>query len=143
MKIACIGGGPGGLYFAISMKLKNPEIDIDVIERNRANDTFGWGVVLSDDASEYAKDYDVVVASDGLNSKTRLKFKDIFKADIDERKCPFIWLGTNQKFDDAFTFIFEKTKYGWIWAHAYQFDSNTATFIVECSQKTFDAFGFS
>ncbi|NSW74510.1 hypothetical protein CL636_001785, partial [bacterium] len=48
MKIACIGGGPGGLYFAISMKLKNPEIDIDVIERNRANDTFGWGVVLSD-----------------------------------------------------------------------------------------------
>ena len=216
MKIACIGGGPGGLYFAISMKLKNPEIDIDVIERNKANDTFGWGVVLSDetldnlekndpisakeirsnfaywddialfykdkklkssghgfcgigrktlliilqkrarelgvnlkfesevnDASEYTKDYDVVVASDGLNSKTRLKFKDIFRADIDERKCPFIWLGTNQKFDDAFTFIFEKTKYGWIWAHAYQFDSNTATFIVECSQKTFDAFGFA
>tara|TARA_Y100001934_G_C12343791_1_gene771683 strand:+ start:17 stop:2257 length:2241 start_codon:yes stop_codon:yes gene_type:complete len=198
------------------MKLKNSEIDIDVIERNKANDTFGWGVVLSDetldnlekndpisakeirsnfaywddialfykdkklkssghgfcgigrktlliilqkrarelgvnlkfesevnDASEYTKDYDVVVASDGLNSKTRLKFKDIFKADIDERKCPFIWLGTNQKFDDAFTFIFEKTKYGWIWAHAYQFDSNTATFIVECSQKTFDAFGFA
>ena len=39
--------------------------------------------------------------------------------------------------------IFEKTKYGWIWAHAYQFDANTATFIVECSQSTFDKFGFS
>ena len=36
MKIACVGGGPGGLYFAISMKLKNPEIDITVIERNKA-----------------------------------------------------------------------------------------------------------
>ena len=31
----------------------------------------------------------------------------------------------------------------WIWAHAYQFDTNTATFIVECSQRTFDKFGFS
>ena len=71
------------------------------------------------------------------------QYKDIFKADVDTRKCPFIWLGTNQKFDDAFTFIFEKTKYGWIWAHAYQFDANTATFIVECSQSTFDKFGFS
>ena len=93
--------------------------------------------------SEYKKDYDVVVASDGLNSKTRYEYRDIFKADIDTRKCPFIWLGTNQKFDDAFTFIFEKTKNGWIWAHAYQFDTNTATFIVECSQRTFDKFGFS
>ena len=40
-------------------------------------------------------------------------------------------------------FIFEKTINGWIWAHAYQFDTNTATFIVECSQRTFDKFGFS
>ena len=216
MKIACIGGGPGGLYFAISMKLKKPEADISVIERNKAADTFGWGVVLSDETldnlnnndpvsaekirsnfaywddiaviykdkklkssghgfcgigrkklliilqdrarelgvnlkfeaevgniSEYKNNYDIVIASDGLNSKTRNEYKGIFKADVDTRKCPFIWLGTNQKFDDAFTFIFEKTKYGWIWAHAYQFDSNTATFIVECSQSTFDKFGFS
>ncbi|MBO28066.1 MAG: oxidoreductase, partial [Rhodobacteraceae bacterium] len=48
----------------------------------------------------------------------------------------------HQKFDDAFTFIFEKTEKGWIWVHAYQFDKDTATFIVECSQKTFDAYGF-
>ncbi len=52
MKIACLGGGPAGLYFAISMKLRDPAHDITVIERNRADDTFGWGVVLSDDALE-------------------------------------------------------------------------------------------
>ncbi len=50
MRIACLGGGPAGLYFAISMKLRDPAHEVVVIERNRANDTFGWGVVLSDDA---------------------------------------------------------------------------------------------
>ena len=50
MRIACLGGGPAGLYFAISMKLRDPAHDVTVVERNRANDTFGWGVVLSDDA---------------------------------------------------------------------------------------------
>ena len=49
MKIACLGGGPAGLYFAISMKLRDPEHDITVIERNKADDTFGWGVVLSNE----------------------------------------------------------------------------------------------
>ncbi len=52
MRVACLGGGPAGLYFAISMKLRDPAHDIAVIERNKANDTFGWGVVLSDDALE-------------------------------------------------------------------------------------------
>ncbi|TLP67172.1 bifunctional salicylyl-CoA 5-hydroxylase/oxidoreductase [Parasedimentitalea maritima] len=50
MKIACLGGGPAGLYFAISMKLRQPDTEVTVIERNKPNDTFGWGVVLSDDA---------------------------------------------------------------------------------------------
>ena len=64
----------------------------------------------------------------------RATFADVFKPDIDVRKCKFVWLGTRQKFDDAFTFIFEKTEHGWMWAHAYQFDrrrrpssSNAAT----------------
>jgi anthraniloyl-CoA monooxygenase len=48
MKIACVGGGPAGLYFAISMKLRDPSHDITIFERNRAGDTFGWGVVFSD-----------------------------------------------------------------------------------------------
>ncbi|MDO5604052.1 MAG: bifunctional salicylyl-CoA 5-hydroxylase/oxidoreductase [Paracoccus sp. (in: a-proteobacteria)] len=50
MKILCLGGGPAGLYFAISMKLRDPGHQITVLERNKPNDTFGWGVVLSDDA---------------------------------------------------------------------------------------------
>ncbi len=48
MRIICIGGGPGGLYFALLMKKANPAHQITVIERNRPNDTFGWGVVFSD-----------------------------------------------------------------------------------------------
>jgi anthraniloyl-CoA monooxygenase len=48
MRIACLGGGPAGLYFAISMKLRDPAHEIDLYERNRADDTFGWGVVFSD-----------------------------------------------------------------------------------------------
>ena len=50
MRIACLGGGPAGLYFAISMKLRDKGHDVVVFERNRADDTFGWGVVLSDEA---------------------------------------------------------------------------------------------
>ena len=197
------------------MKLRNPSAEVVVFERNRADDTFGWGVVLSDEtlenlakndatsaaairkhfaywddvalihkgkttvssghgfcgigrkrlllllqararelgvdlrfeteveaASAYMNDFDVVVAADGLNSKTRMEFSDVFQPDIDTRLCQFTWLGTHQKFDDAFTFIFEETDKGWVWAHAYQFDDDTATFIVECSQDTFDAYGF-
>ncbi len=48
MKIACLGGGPAGLYFAILMKKAYPAAQIDVIERNRPDDTFGFGVVFSD-----------------------------------------------------------------------------------------------
>ena len=49
MKITSIGGGPAGLYFAILMKKQDPGHDITVVERNRPYDTFGWGVVLSDE----------------------------------------------------------------------------------------------
>ncbi len=52
MRIACLGGGPAGLYFAISMKLRDPRHDIDLFERNRPDDTFGWGVVFSDQTVE-------------------------------------------------------------------------------------------
>ncbi|MRW86279.1 bifunctional salicylyl-CoA 5-hydroxylase/oxidoreductase [Pseudoduganella sp. FT26W] len=48
MKIVCIGGGPAGLYFALLMKKQNPAHQITVVERNRPYDTFGWGVVFSD-----------------------------------------------------------------------------------------------
>ncbi len=48
MRILCLGGGPAGLYFALLMKLQNPAHVVTVVERNRPFDTFGWGVVLSD-----------------------------------------------------------------------------------------------
>ena len=215
MKVAVLGGGPAGLYFAISMKLRDAAHDVTVFERNRPDDTFGWGVVLSeetlenlaandpksasairahfaywddiavyyrgtktvstghgfcgigrmrllnllqeragelgvdiryqteiDDPRPFMADYDVVVAADGLNSKARGTFAEVFKPDIDVRRCKFVWLGTKQKFDDAFAFIFEETEHGWVWAHAYQFDDSTATFIVECAPETWEKFGF-
>jgi len=49
MRIAVAGGGPAGLYFAISMKLRDARHDVTVFERDRADDTFGWGVVLSEE----------------------------------------------------------------------------------------------
>ncbi len=50
MRIACIGAGPAGLYFAIAMKRHDPGHEVTVHERNRSGDTFGWGVVFSDQA---------------------------------------------------------------------------------------------
>ena len=52
MRIACLGGGPAGLYFAISMKLRDGAHHVDLFERNRSDDTFGWGVVFSDQTVE-------------------------------------------------------------------------------------------
>ena len=70
MKIACVGGGPTGLYFAILMKLQDPSHDITVLERNRPNDTFGWGVVFSDQTLERMAKADPVTGrqiADDLN----------------------------------------------------------------------------
>ncbi len=48
MKIVSIGGGPAGLYLGILMKLSSHKHQVTVIERNRPDDTFGFGVVFSD-----------------------------------------------------------------------------------------------
>lgn len=205
MNILCIGGGPAGLYFALLMKKQNPAHNITVVERNLPYDTFGWGVVFSDQtlgnlvqadeptakailqafnhwddidvhfkgqvvtsgghgfcgigrkrllnilqqrceelgvqlvfetdvsddqalALEY--DADLVIASDGLNSRIRSRYENSFQPDIDTRQCRFVWLGTKKLFP-AFTFAFEETEFGWFQAHAYQYDGDTATFIVE------------
>ncbi|MFZ6748294.1 bifunctional salicylyl-CoA 5-hydroxylase/oxidoreductase [Undibacterium sp. Ren11W] len=209
MNILCIGGGPAGLYFGLLMKQQNPEHQITVIERNRSYDTFGWGVVFSDqtlgnllkadeqsarsilqafnhwddidihfkgqvvssgghgfcgigrkrllnilqercealgvnlvfeteaeDDQALALQYnaDLVIASDGLNSRIRSRYQNTFEPDIDTRKCRFIWLGTKKLFS-AFTFAFEETPFGWFQAHAYQYDGDTATFIIETPEQ--------
>jgi len=48
MRIAVIGGGPGGLYFALLVKRDFPAVEVELFERNRPDDTFGFGVVFSD-----------------------------------------------------------------------------------------------
>ena len=58
MRIVCLGGGPAGLYFSILAKKANPSWDITVVERNRPDDTFGWGVVFSDKTMDGFKDVD-------------------------------------------------------------------------------------
>ncbi|WP_404478202.1 bifunctional salicylyl-CoA 5-hydroxylase/oxidoreductase [Novosphingobium sp. BL-52-GroH] len=63
MRIACLGGGPAGIYFAISMKLRDSAHDIHVFERNRSGDTFGWGVVFSDQTLENLSANDPVSAA--------------------------------------------------------------------------------
>ena len=214
MKIACIGGGPAGLYFAISMKLRDSGHEIEIFERNAPGVTFGWGVVFSDltvdninrndpvsgqtITQEFAhwddiavhihgetitsgghgfigigrkrlleilqnrarelgvalhfnaecdpadpkwRDYDLVIASDGANSRFRDANPEAFGVDVDVRKNRFVWLGTSKVFD-AFTFAFEETEHGWIWAHAYRFAPDCSTFIVECSEETWTASGF-
>ncbi|MBL7885380.1 MAG: bifunctional salicylyl-CoA 5-hydroxylase/oxidoreductase [Flavobacterium sp.] len=83
MKIAVIGGGPGGLYFSILTKKAMPHCQIDVYERNKPDDSFGFGVVFSDETlgeflkrdmqsyelirSEFAYWDDIIVARDGQN----------------------------------------------------------------------------
>ena len=52
MKIICIGGGPGGLFFSILMKKADPSHDVTVIEQNPRGNTFGWGIVFSDGTME-------------------------------------------------------------------------------------------
>jgi anthraniloyl-CoA monooxygenase len=59
MKTAIIGGGPAGLYFAILLKKLRPESDITVYERNRADETFGFGVVFSDATLDNFEKFDL------------------------------------------------------------------------------------
>jgi anthraniloyl-CoA monooxygenase len=85
-------------------------------------------------------DADLVVASDGVNSRVRMRHAQVFQPDVDVRKCRFIWLGTQQKFP-AFTFAFERTQHGWFQIHAYQFSRDLSTVIVETREETWLAHG--
>ncbi len=215
MRILCIGGGPAGLYFALLAKKEDPRHTIRVVERNRPYDTFGWGVVFSDntlgnleaadpetareiagafnhwddidvhfkgrtitsgghgfcgigrkrllnilqrrcealgvelvfetdvaDDEAAAREFgaDLVIASDGINSRIRARYTASFAPDADVRRCRFVWLGTRKPFK-AFTFAFAPTEYGWFQAHAYQYDGETSTFIVETPEEVWQNAG--
>jgi anthraniloyl-CoA monooxygenase len=85
-------------------------------------------------------DADLVIASDGVNSRIRNNHPEEFQPDILVRPNRYIWLGTDKSYD-AFTFDFRKTEHGWFQAHIYKFDENTSTFIVETTEDTFQAHG--
>ena len=85
-------------------------------------------------------DADLIIASDGINSRIRTLHQDAFQPELVVRPNRFIWLGTHKQYD-AFTFIFEKTQHGWFQAHVYKFDENTTTFIVECPEHVWLAHG--
>jgi anthraniloyl-CoA monooxygenase len=85
-------------------------------------------------------DADLIVASDGLNSRIRQRHAEAFEPDLVTRPNRYIWLGT-RKLYDAFTFDFRKTEHGWFQAHIYKFDAETSTFIVETTEEAFRAHG--
>ncbi|MGH6807363.1 MAG: lycopene cyclase family protein, partial [Ensifer adhaerens] len=192
MRIAVVGGGPAGLYFALLMKRDWPELDVTVFERNQPDDTFGFGVVFSDqtldtfkaadpesygaivdnfaywddieirfkdtlhrvsgngfcgcsrrsllmlvqercrqlgvtlkfgedvaDVEALKRDFDLVVAADGINSRIREGWRERFRPQVDLRPNKFTWMGSTRPFD-AFTFFFKETAHGLFIAHCYQ-----------------------
>jgi anthraniloyl-CoA monooxygenase len=58
MKITIVGGGPAGLYFALLMKKRDPASAVSIIERDGPDDTFGWGIVFSDQTFDYLRESD-------------------------------------------------------------------------------------
>ena len=209
MKVNIIGGGPAGLYFAILMKKAWPQTLITVFERNKPDDTFGFGVVFSDQTLEAFESYDretyrqivghfaywddieihfrgtthriggngfcgtsrtmllkilsrrahslgidikygseadpgktttrgadLVVAADGINSRTREAFKDKFKPTIELRPNYFAWMGSKRPMD-AFNFFFKETDHGIFIAHCYQYQPGHSTWVMETDPETF------
>ena len=68
MKVNIIGGGPAGLYFAILLKQQNPAHVISVFERDGPDDTFGWGIVFSDQTFAYLAEKDLPSYQNIINS---------------------------------------------------------------------------
>ena len=213
MKIAVVGGGPGGLYFALLTRKARPDWEITVFEQNRADDTFGFGVVFSDETlgeflsrdpqsyqricaafaywddiiirykgeearcagngfagcsrialleilhercrevgvelkfqtsiedPEQLAGYDLIVASDGVNSRWRERFKDAFTPTVKMNRNRFAWMGSTRPLD-AFTYFFKETPHGVICAHTYQYQAGASTWIFEMGPETWAAHGF-
>ena len=213
MNVHVVGGGPAGLYFAILMKKAWPHTRITVFERNKPDDTFGFGVVFSDQTLEAFESYDretyrqivghfaywddieihfrgsthriggngfcgtsramllkilgrrahslgidikygseadpdkmtirgadLVVAADGINSRTRELFKDRFKPSIELRPNHFCWMGSDRPMD-AFNFFFRETQHGIFIAHCYQYQPGRSTWVMETDPETFKRAG--
>ncbi|MGW8356167.1 bifunctional salicylyl-CoA 5-hydroxylase/oxidoreductase [Streptomyces wedmorensis] len=213
-RIAVIGGGPGGLYAAALLKRLDPGREVTVWERNAPSDTFGFGVVLSDEtlggirdadpavyealrrelvrwddidvvhrghrttstghgfaalgrrrllellharcaelgvrlrfrteappADELAATHDLVVAADGVHSRTREAHAAHFRPRITAHHCRYIWLAADFPFD-AFRFEIAETEHGVMQLHAYPYSTGSSTVIVEMREEVWRAAGF-
>ena len=205
MRIACVGAGPGGLFFAILAKKLERVTDVTVYEQASEGAPRGWGVVFWPDLMEQVtatdkpfaealeaarftwrdqvvkvhgsevrfsgsgfsmgrhlmqkllvdrarevgvriefdrridrlselKDFDLVVAADGVRGSLRALAKGV-QTKIVEGSNRYIWLGTEKQFS-SFAFPFVQTPAGWVWAHAYAFGDAGSTFIVETTEAT-------
>ncbi|MGW5422048.1 bifunctional salicylyl-CoA 5-hydroxylase/oxidoreductase [Streptomyces sp. NPDC003943] len=214
LRIAVIGGGPGGLYAAALLKRGDPAREVTVWERNAPTDTFGFGVVLSDEtlggiesadpvvhaalrkelvhwddveiahrghlhtstghgfaalgrrrllellqarctdlgvrlrfrteappAARLAATHDLVVAADGVHSRTREERADVYRPTITTHRCRYIWLATDFALD-AFRFEIAETEYGVMQLHAYPYSADSSTVIVEMREEVWRAAGF-
>ena len=83
---------------------------------------------------------DLIVACDGVNSRTRREVGR-FQTCAHLGRNKYIWLGTEKVFD-SFTYPFVHTSSGWMWAYVYGIDSKWSTFIIECSPETWTGLGF-
>jgi 2-polyprenyl-6-methoxyphenol hydroxylase-like FAD-dependent oxidoreductase len=214
VRIAVLGGGPGGLYFAYLWKKRHPDARIDLFEQNAAGATFGFGVVFSDQALEFLraddpdtvdaiapkmeswrnitlnlrgenvaidgigfssigrlelltilqqrvravgvepryetaissvdqlKDYDLIVAADGLNSLVRRSFEKEFGASVSYSTNKFAWYGISKRFE-TLSQTFVRTELGSFNAHHYRYSPDMSTFLVECDAATFNAYDFA
>jgi 2-polyprenyl-6-methoxyphenol hydroxylase-like FAD-dependent oxidoreductase len=214
LRVAVVGGGPGGLYFAYLWKKRHPEAQIDLFEQNPAGATWGFGVVFSEQALEFLraddpdtvdaiaprmeswknitlnlrgecveidgvgfssigrldlltilqtrvravgveprydttiqsvdelKDYDLIVAADGLNSLVRRTFEAEFGASVSHSSNKFAWYGTSKRFE-TLSQTFVQTDLGSFNAHHYRYAPDMSTFLVECDLATWQRYGFA
>ncbi|MFC5724437.1 bifunctional salicylyl-CoA 5-hydroxylase/oxidoreductase [Streptomyces gamaensis] len=206
-RVAVIGGGPGGLYAAALLKRLAPAREITLWERNAPDDTFGFGVVLSDEtlggietadpvvhaalarefvrwddidvvhrggvlrsgghgfaalgrrrllgllhdrcralgvelrfreeappAARLARSYDLVVAADGVHSRTREAHREHFRPSLTTHRCRYIWLAADFALD-AFRFEIAETEHGVMQLHGYPYAPDASTIIIEMREE--------
>jgi 2-polyprenyl-6-methoxyphenol hydroxylase-like FAD-dependent oxidoreductase len=214
LRVAVIGGGPGGLYFAYLWKRRHPDARIELFEQNPEGATWGFGVVFSEQALDFLRaddpetvdaiaprmeswknitlnlhgesveidgvgfssigrlelltllqqrvraagvvpryetqvesldqfrEYDLIVAADGLNSFVRRAFENEFGASVSYSTNKFAWYGTAKRFA-TLSQTFVKTELGTFNAHHYRYSPAMSTYLVECDAATWQAYGFA